>query len=56
MTCTEQLLIEIVSEIEKLKSRALVAEVLQKGAEDRAKLLIEAKDMWMQRALEAEKR
>jgi hypothetical protein len=39
-----------------LKARAEVAEAKLAGAEERALLILDAKDLWMRRALEAEKK
>lgn len=47
-------IIELTDLIGKLKTRAEVAEVQAQGANNRAQLLLESKDLWMARALKAE--
>lgn len=47
-------LIELTGCIGELKTRAEVAEAKLKCAEERSQLLLEAKNMWMDRALKAE--
>jgi hypothetical protein len=49
-------LLEVMAHVGDLKARAEVAEAKQAGAEERAQLLLDAKDLWMRRALEAEKK
>lgn len=49
-------LLEITACIGDIKVRAEVAEAKLAGAEERAHLILETKDMWMRRALEAEKK
>lgn len=48
-------IIELGAAIGELKARAAVSEVKAEGAEERAKLLLEAKNLWQDRALAAEK-
>lgn len=49
-------LLEITAAIGEIKTRAEVAEAKLAAAEERAKLILDAKDLWMRRALEAEKK
>ena len=47
-------LLEVMAEIGTLKADLRVAETKLAGAEERASLLLEAKNLWMDRALKAE--
>jgi len=49
-------LLEVMAHVGDLKARAEVAEAKLAGAEERALLILDAKDLWMRRALEAEKK
>ncbi len=47
-------LVELMAAIGDLREAKAVAEVKLKGAEDRCDLLLEAKNLWMERAMKAE--
>ena len=49
-------LLEVMAHVGELKARAEVAEAELEGAEKRAQLLLEAKDLWMWRANDAERK
>ena len=49
-------LMEMTVAVMELKAHVELAETKHRGAEERARLMLDAKDLWMRRALEAEKK